>query len=99
MEKTITKKEFIKYVANLTSKDPKELAPLVQTVFEAIGEVMVDGNRLEIRNFGVFSVRKKNARIGCDPNNPTERINIPATAVPVFKAGKLLKQRVKEKNS
>ncbi len=99
MAKTITKKEFIKYVADLTSKDPKELAPLVQTVFEAIGEVMVDGNRLEIRNFGVFSVRNKKARIGCDPNNPKEKIDIQATAVPVFKAGKLLKQRVKEKNS
>ena len=99
MGKTITKKEFIKYMANLTAKDPKELAPLVQTFFEAIGEVLVDGNRLEIRNFGVFSVRKKNARIGCDPNNPKERIEISATAVPIFKAGKLLKQRVKEKNS
>ena len=98
MKKTITKKDFIKQVANLTSKDPKDLTPIIQAVFEAISDVMVDGNRLEIRNFGVFCVKKRKARIGCDPNNPKEKINIPATAVPMFKPGKLLKQRVKEKN-
>ena len=98
MKKTITKKDFIKQVANLTSKDPKELTNVIQAVFDAISDVMVDGNRLEVRNFGVFYVKKRKPRIGCDPNNPKQKINIPASATPAFKPGKLLKQRVNEKN-
>lgn len=98
MKKTITKKMFIKRVADLTSNDPKKIANIVQTVFDNIGDLLVDGNRLEIRNFGVFYVKKRKPRRGCDPNNPKSRIDIPASAAPAFKPGKLLKQRVNDKN-
>ena len=97
MGKTITKKQFVEYVAGFTSKEPLEIQPVVQAVFDAIGEVLVDGNRLEIRNFGVFSVKIRQKRVGRDPNHPEVKIDIPASAVPVFKPGKLMKQRVKEK--
>ena len=89
----MNKNELINAVAersNLTKKD-SELA--VSAVFEAITDALCDGDKVQLVGFGSFEVKKREARVGRNPKTK-EAIEIPATKVPVFKAGKLLKDSV-----
>ena len=66
---------------------------MVQTTLETITQTLAEGSRLEIRNFGVFELKVRDARIG---RNPRTGATVPITQkrVPVFKPGKALKARV-----
>ncbi len=96
MSNTITKKELIDRVAHMIKQDPALIRDTVQAILDAISEYLVEGRRIELRNFGVFSVKRRRPRIGRNPNQPERDIKIPALMVPTFKAGKLLKQRVRK---
>jgi DNA-binding protein HU-beta len=76
--------------ANLTKKD-SELA--VSAMIEAITDALCEGEKVQLVGFGSFEVKKREARVGRNPKTK-ESIEIPATKVPVFKAGKLLKDNV-----
>ena len=95
MKKTITKNDVVRRVADFVSQNPKEVKGTVQAVLDVLSEYMVEGHRIELRNFGVFYVKKTKKRIGRNPNKPKQEIAIPAINVPKFKSGKLLKARVK----
>jgi nucleoid DNA-binding protein len=99
MSRTITKNELVERVASLTSQDPQNVRDTVQAVLDAISEFLVEGHRIELRNFGVFSVKCRKPRIGRNPNKPEQEIRIPSLPVPTFKPGKILKQRVKDSNA
>lgn len=89
----MNKNELINAVAersNLTKKD-SELA--VSAVLEAITDALCEGDKVQLVGFGSFEVKKREARVGRNPKTK-EAIDIPATKVPVFKAGKLLKDSV-----
>lgn len=74
----------------LQSKDA-ELA--VSTILQAITSSLIDGGRVEIRGFGSFGLNYKQPRIGRNPRTG-EQVEVPAKAVPHFKAGQELRQRV-----
>ena len=59
-------------------------------------DALVEGRNVELRNFGVFEVQKRKARVGRNPNRPETDVVIPTRAVVKFKAGKVLKSRIKE---
>ena len=63
---------------------------IVSTVFDEISAALANGNRVELRGFGVFSVRSRNARAGRNPRTG-EQVSVEAKNVPFFKAGKKLK--------
>lgn len=89
----MNKNELINAVserANITKKDA-EIA--VSATFEAISDALCDGEKVQLVGFGAFEVKKRKARIGRNPKTK-EAVEIPATKVPVFKAGKLLKDSV-----
>lgn len=89
----MNKNELINAVAeraNLTKKD-SEIA--VSAVIDAITDALCDGEKVQLVGFGSFEVKKREARVGRNPKTK-ESIEIPATKVPVFKAGKLLKDSV-----
>ena len=89
----MNKNELINAVAeraNITKKDA-EIA--VSATFEAITDALCEGEKIPLVGFGSFEVKKREARIGRNPKTK-ETIEIPATKVPVFKAGKLLKDSV-----
>ena len=89
----MNKNELIAAVAeraNLTKKD-SEIA--VSAVIDAITDALCDGDKVQLVGFGSFEVKKREARVGRNPKTK-EAIEIPATKVPVFKAGKLLKDSV-----
>lgn len=65
----------------------------VKAILEAISEALIDGQRIEIRGFGSFSVNHRPSRTGRNPRSG-ESVEIPAKRVPHFKAGKALREAV-----
>ena len=77
---------------HLTQRDVERI---VSTVFEEVIEAMCQGNRVELRGFGAFSVKKRDARQGRNPRTG-EAVQVEEKHVPFFKAGKLLRERLNE---
>jgi len=90
----MTRSELIEAVAskaaNFTKKD---VEMIISTLFQSIAESLSKGGKIEIRGFGSFKVKKRNARSGRNPKSG-EGIRVDAKKVPFFKAGKELKERV-----
>jgi nucleoid DNA-binding protein len=61
-----------------------------------IGEAICEGRNVELRNFGVFQIQVRKARVGRNPNRPEKDVMIPTRAVIKFKAGKEMKEKLKE---
>lgn len=71
----------------------RDVERIVNTVFEEIVEAMARGDRVELRGFGAFSVKARDARTGRNPRTG-EAVDVEAKAVPFFKTGKLLRDRL-----
>lgn len=86
--------ELIQKVADdnphLTQRDVERI---VATIFEEIIQTMAEGGRVELRGFGAFSVKKRDARQGRNPRTG-EAVAVDEKHVPFFKAGKLLRDRL-----
>lgn len=64
---------------------------------EIVTKTLVEKGEVTIAGFGTFSARERAGRMGVNPQNPTEKIQIPSVIVPKFKAGKALKDALKGK--
>ena len=71
----------------------RDIERIVDTVFEQIGSALARGDRVELRGFGAFSTRGRGERIGRNPRTGDE-VAVPGKAVPHFKAGKELRERL-----
>jgi integration host factor subunit beta len=71
----------------------RDVARIVDVVFAQIGSALACGDRVELRGFGVFSVRARGARLGLDPRTGRE-VTVPRKIVPHFKPGKALHDRL-----
>ena len=94
MNEVLNKKGLIDVVANKLDITKKDATVAVETVFEAITESLVNGNKVDISGFGKFEVKTRAERTGINPATK-ETIQIPATKAPGFKAAKALKEAVK----
>ena len=74
----------------------RDVEKIVNTIFEEIIEAMANGQRVELRGFGAFSVKKRDARVGRNPRTG-ESVNVEEKHVPLFKTGKLLRDRLNGK--
>jgi len=74
----------------------RDVERIVGTVFEEITDALANGDRVELRGFGAFSVKKRDARMGRNPRTG-EAVPVDAKAVPFFKTGKLLRDRLNGK--
>jgi integration host factor subunit beta len=74
----------------------RDVERIVYTVFEEITEAISSGNRVELRGFGAFSSKKREARLGRNPRTG-EAVKVEEKYVPFFKTGKNLKKRLNEK--
>lgn len=74
----------------------RDVERIVNTVFEEVTGAMAGGNRVELRGFGAFSVKKRDARVGRNPRTG-ETVNVEEKHVPFFKTGKLLRDRLNGK--
>ncbi|MFO7265523.1 MAG: HU family DNA-binding protein [Limnochordales bacterium] len=89
----MNKTELIARVAEKTNLTKKAAGDAVEAVLEAITEALAGGDKVTLVGFGTFEVRNRAARRGVNPATG-EAINIPASRVPAFKAGKQLKEMV-----
>jgi len=93
----MTKRELIEEVVNARSHMPRrEVEALVNGVFGSLADALARGERIEIRGFGSFIVKRRNAREGLNPKTG-EVVTVNAKRVAFFKAGKELKQRVDQR--
>ena len=88
------KADLIDGVASKSGLTKKDATAAVEALFEVVTETLAEGERVQVIGFGTFEVRERAARKGRNPQTG-EEIQIPATKVPAFKAGKGLKDAVK----
>ncbi|MFQ5621851.1 MAG: integration host factor subunit beta [Paracoccaceae bacterium] len=74
----------------------RDVERIVSTVFDGIIDAMAKGNRVELRGFGAFSVKKREARTGRNPRTG-QSVHVEQKFVPFFKTGKLLRDRLNRK--
>lgn len=95
--KKMIKSELIQKIAD---ENPhlfqRDVELIVSTIFDEIIDAMASGNRVELRGFGAFSVKKRDARVGRNPRTG-ESVNVEEKHVPFFKTGKLLRDRLNGK--
>ena len=89
----MNKAELVAAVAEKTALSKKDSEKAVNAAFEAITAALVNGDKVQLVGFGSFETKERNARIGRNPRTK-EEIEIPASRVPTFKAGKALKDVV-----
>ena len=87
----MTKAELINAVAQKTELSKKDSEKAVVAVLDAISETLAAGEKVALVGFGTFEVKERAAREGINPRTK-EKIEIPASKLPVFKAGKALKE-------
>ena len=76
----------------------RDVERIINTIFEEIGAALSRGDRVELRGFGAFSVKERNARVGRNPRTG-ESVKVDAKRVPFFKTGKELRDRLNEDGS
>ena len=89
----MNKAELINAVAASAAVSKKDTEAVITAMLDTITEALKEGDKVQLVGFGSFEVKKRAARIGRNPRTK-EEIEIPATVLPVFKAGKLLKDTV-----
>jgi nucleoid DNA-binding protein len=91
----VTKKEIVKTISEEIGLTQLKTKEIVQKTFDAIVETLVEDERIELRNFGVFEVKKRAARKARNPRTG-EKVFVPAKFVVTFKPGKEMEERVRE---
>jgi len=91
----MTKADLVEEVAKVTELTRKDSEVIVDTLFESVIKALRVGDKLEVRGFGSFRVRQRNARVGRNPKTG-EKVEVPAKRVPYFKPSKELKDLINE---
>ena len=89
----MNKAELINAVAASADVSKKDTEAVITAMLDTITDALKEGDKVQLVGFGSFEVKKRAARIGRNPRTK-EEIEIPATVLPVFKAGKLLKDTI-----
>ncbi len=90
----MTKRDLVLRISNETNLSQQEVLKVVQMTLNYITEALAKEDTVELRNFGVFEVKVRKARIGRNPNAPAHDVPIPPRAVVKFKAGKEMREAV-----
>jgi integration host factor subunit beta len=91
---TMTKKKLISTIAQELGMHPNEVRGVVQAFLDRITDSLVDGDRLEFRDFGVLETVIRKAKVGRNPKNAAVPIKIPARRAVKFTPGKKMRQRI-----
>src|SRR5438132_8794795 len=91
----MTKADLVEEVAKVTELTRKDSEVIVDTLFESVIKALKTGDKLEVRGFGSFRVRQRNARVGRNPKTG-EKVEVPAKRVPYFKPSKELKDLIND---
>ncbi|HVS01618.1 MAG TPA: integration host factor subunit beta [Thermoanaerobaculia bacterium] len=91
----MTKAELVEEVSQKTGLPKKQAEVIVNTVFESIVDSLKTGEKIELRGFGSFRIRRRDSRVGRNPKTG-ERVEVPAKRIPYFKPGKELRELLNE---
>jgi DNA-binding protein HU-beta len=91
----VTKAEFIDKVADKSGLSKKDAGAAVDAFLEAIEDALKRGDTVAFTGFGKFSTAHRAARMGVNPRNPSQKVQIAAATVPKFTAGSSLKAAVR----
>ena len=89
----ISKADLTKELAEKTGMAQKDIKTLVDGMLESVSTHLKSGDKVQLTGFGTFEVRERSARTGVKPGT-TQKIEIPASKYPAFKAGKGLKDEI-----
>lgn len=82
-------------IATAADVSKKVAMDMIEAFESVVTKQLASGGEVSITGFGTFTVSERKARMGVNPQNPSQKIQIPAVKVPKFKAGKTLKDAVK----
>ena len=91
----MNKAELSQVLSEKQNVSKKEAEDMINAITDVITETLKKGEEVVLTGFGAFSAKQRAARVGVNPQNPSQKINIPAVTVPKFKAGKALKDALK----
>ena len=91
---TMTKRDLVVRVARQANMKQSDVMDIIQLTLDTITEELAEGHNIEFRNFGVFEVLTRKARVGRNPNSPKQEVKIPERAVVKFKPGKEMRKLV-----
>ena len=91
----MTKKEIVKQISERIGLTQLKTKEIVQLTFDAIVETLVEDTRIELRNFGVFQVKRRKARKARNPRTG-DKVEVPPKNVVTFKPGKEMEERVRQ---
>ncbi len=89
----MTKREIVKTISDKTGLTQLDIKRIVQLTFDGIVEALLEEGRVELRDFGVFQVKKRKARKARNPRTGNQ-VSVPEKLVVAFKPGKLMEARV-----
>ncbi|MCY7303737.1 MAG: HU family DNA-binding protein [Thermoleophilia bacterium] len=90
----MTKQEFIEAVAAKTGSSKRDAGEAVEAFLSTVEDALKAGDSVTFTGFGKFHTTHRAARMGVNPRNPTEKVQIKAATVPKFSAGSVLKKAV-----
>ena len=85
---TLTKRDLVLRICEDTDQVQQHVFDIVQRTLDHIVKALSNGEKVELRNFGIFEVRVRKARIGRNPSAPGTQVPIPERCVVKFKAGR-----------
>ncbi|HTV62871.1 MAG TPA: HU family DNA-binding protein [Verrucomicrobiae bacterium] len=91
---TLTKRDLVIRISGENGLSQQHVFEVIQKTLDYIAEALANGDKVELRNFGVFEVKIRKARVGRNPNKPETDVPIPARAMVKFKAGKEMRVEV-----
>src|SRR5262249_13667383 len=90
----VTKKEIVKQISERIGLTQLKTKEIVQLTFDAIVDTLIEDSRIELRNFGVFQVKRRKARKARNPRTG-DKVDAPPKNVVTFKPGKEMEERVR----
>lgn len=90
----MTKRDIVTRISQDSGLIQEQVLDVVQRTLDVMAEALTRGETIELRNFGVFEVKIRRARIGRNPNRPEKDVPIPPRAVVKFKPGKEMREAV-----
>ena len=93
----MNKSQLVAAMAEKTEMTKKDVEACLNAFTGVVTETLKSGEKVQLVGFGTFEVKDRKAREGRNPRDPKQKIRIPASKAPVFKAGKTLKETVNTK--
>jgi nucleoid DNA-binding protein len=91
---TVTKRDLVLRISEETGLVQEDVFAVLQKILDHITDTLIQGGRIEFRDFGVFEICTRKSRIGRNPHAPTHVVTIPERRVVKFKPGRKMKSSV-----